>query len=81
MAQLCVDLVGNNRVPAPPVLSPDYPIQAAMDNFNWLERTLSGKGITNDTVMVIFQNIPTGEERPKCDNAISKRCTQERERH
>ena len=81
MAQLCVDLVGNNIVPVPPVLSPDYQIQAAMGNFNWLERTLSGKDITNDTVMVIFQNIPTGEERPKSDNAISKRCTQERERH
>ena len=79
LAQMCVDLAGDNRVPVAPVFSPDYPIQGAMDNYDFLEKKFSGKGSSHDTVMVLFQNTLHRLLHPISDSGISQRHNHERD--
>ena len=79
LAQMCVDLAGDNRVPVAPVFSPDYPTQGAMYNYKFLEKTLSSKGSSHDTVMVLFQNTLHRLLHPISDSGISQRHNHERD--
>jgi hypothetical protein len=45
----------------------------AMDNFDRNESTLTGTGSTHDTILVLFQNVPTDKEKPADGNDISTR--------
>ena len=57
LAKRIISLLGtNDRVPVKPVFTLQQPISAAMDNFDHIENTLSGKGSSHDTVLVLFQN-------------------------
>jgi hypothetical protein len=44
-----------------------------MDNFDRNESTLTGTGSTHDTILVLFQNVPTDKEKPADGNDISTR--------
>ena len=80
LAQECVDLVGEeHRVPFSPAAIEHHPIQEALDNFDFLHKTVTGKGPGHDTVWVIFQNIPsTIDNIPQCQNTTSTRPEQRR---
>ena len=47
-----------NRCPVSSMISECHVIQGAMDNFDHIENTVSGKDSSHDTVLVIFQNKP-----------------------
>ena len=66
-------LTEDDRVPLAPVFSPEYPISGAMDNFDHLERNLSGKGSSHDTVLVLFQNVMIHDVEPSSLEKISIR--------
>lgn len=67
IAGMIIEKAGNYRCPVNDNIKPGYPIQGAMDNFNHQERTNSGSEVSNDTVLVIFQNRCLGPdvEEPK----------------
>lgn len=56
IAMSIIDKAGRHRCPVNDDIVEGIPIQGAMDNFNHMERTDSGKEVSNDTVLVIFQN-------------------------
>ena len=64
---------GDNRGPVNDCIKSGTPIQGAIDNFNHKERTPTGGDISNDTVMVIWQNSDSKEETQSTTNEISKR--------
>ena len=49
-----------------------------MDNFNRNESTLVGTGSTHDTILALFQNVPSNLEKPPEMNKISERAIQSR---
>lgn len=56
IAKWIIEVTGENRCPVSDDIKPGYPIQCAVDNFNHQERSMSGISVSNDTVLVIFQN-------------------------
>ena len=77
IAKRITSLLGpNDRVPLAPVFIPAHPISGAMDNFDHIERNLSGKGSSHDTVLVLFQNVPVNDTSPSNLNKISVRSSQ-----
>ena len=65
IAKRITSLLGpNDRVPLAPVFTPVHPISGAMDNFDHIERNLSGKGSSHDTVLVLFQTVPVNDTSP-----------------
>ena len=57
-----ISTTGDNRIPLPPVLESSSPLNGAMDNVDRNESTLEGTGSTHDTILVLFQNVPTKKE-------------------
>lgn len=53
--------------PLPSVIDDSSPIQGAMDNFDHIEITPSGKDSSHDTVLVIFQNKHCSQQLPPCE--------------
>ena len=77
IAKRITSLLGpNDRVPLAPVFTPAHPISGAMDNFDHIERNLSGEGSSHDTVLVLFQNVPVNDTSPSNLNKISVRSSQ-----
>ena len=56
LANRIIKTAGNNRVPVPPKISPSVMIHGAMDNFDHIENTPSGKDSSHDTILMLFQN-------------------------
>ena len=73
IAEQIISTAVDNRIPLPPILGPSSPLNGAMDNFDCNESTLAGTGSTHDTVLVLFQNIPTNKEKPLDECVISTR--------
>ena len=73
IAEQIISTAGDNRIPLPPVLESSSPLNAAMDNFDRNESTLAGTGSTHDTILVLFQNVPTNKENPSDESDISTR--------
>ena len=64
LAEQIVTTAGDNRVPHPPVFETTSPLNGAMDNFVCNESTLAGTGCTHDTILDLFQNVPSNLEKP-----------------
>jgi hypothetical protein len=73
IAEQIISTAGDNRIPLPPVLESSSPLNAAMDNFDRNESTLAGTGSTHDTILVLFQNVPTNKENPSDESDILTR--------
>ena len=73
IAEQIISTAGDNRIPLPPVLESSSPLNAVMDNFDRNESTLAGTGSTHDTILVLFQNVPTNKENPSDESDISTR--------
>ena len=71
LARIIISTAGTNRVLVAPVYVPEHPISGPMDNFDLIERNLSGTGNTHDTVLVIFQNVRKAEPLPRNTSCIS----------
>ena len=65
MAQTDIDTAGKDRCPVNNSIKPGIPIQGAVDNFNHKERTDSGGDVSNDTVLVIWQNGKEDDIEPR----------------
>ena len=61
IAEQIISTAGDNRIPLPPVLESSS-LNTAMDNFDHNESALAGIGSTHDTILVLFQNVPTNKE-------------------
>ena len=65
-----------NRCPALPIIN-EHLVQGAIDNFDHIKNTASGKNSSNDTVLVIFQNQPrdsySNKTQPESCSASLKR--------
>lgn len=73
LAEQVIATAGNNRVPLPPIFEGRSPLNGALDNFDRNESTLAGKGSTHDTILVLFQNVPSNLEKPSQGSEISTR--------
>ena len=73
IADSIIASAGINRCPLSDAIISDHPIQAAVDNFNHQERTNSGIEVSNDTVLVIFQNRELTRDKR---SEMSKLCTE-----
>ena len=62
IAEEIVDKTGDNRGPVGDSIVEGCPIQGAVDNFNHQERTATGGDVSNDTVLVIWQNKETPDQ-------------------
>ena len=65
MAQTDIDTAGKDRCPVNNSIKPGIPIQGAVYNFNHKERTDSGGDVSNDTVLVIWQNGKEDDIEPR----------------
>ena len=72
IAQMDIDTAGKDRCPVNDCIEPGIAIQGAVDNFNHKERTDSGGEVSNDTVLVIWQNGKEDDIEPR---RMSKRDT------
>ena len=73
LAEQVISTAGNNRVPLPAVLEATSPLNGAVDNFDRNESTLAGTGSSHDTILILFQNVPLGIEKPPQESEISTR--------
>ena len=73
LAERIITTAGDNRVPLPSVLEKTSPLNGALDNFDRNESTLAGTSSTHDTILVLFQNVPTTLEKPPKESEISTR--------
>ena len=71
LAERIITTAGDNRVPLPAVLEATSPLNGALDNFDRNESTLAGTGSTHDTILVLFQNVPIGLDKPPAESDIS----------
>ena len=72
LAMQTIERTGDNRGPVSESIKAGTPIQAAIDNFNHKERTHSGGDVSNDTVLVIWQNQDKDSELSHQKDVISK---------
>ena len=73
LAERIIEMAGNNRVPLPRVLETTSSLNGAMENFDRNESTLAGTASTQDTILVLFQNVPVTLAKPCDDCEISTR--------
>lgn len=71
LAQRIIDAAGPHRTPVSSDIESSVLIHGAMDNFDHDERTLSGKGGSHDTILMLFQNNPMNTGKPF--NKMSKK--------
>ena len=72
IAQMIRDKAGDSRGPVSDKIQSGIPIQGSVDNFNHRERTPTGGDVSNDTVLVIWQN-NDNVASPLNPNMMSKR--------
>ena len=79
LANEIMDSCVENKVSLPPTITSSSTIHGAMDNFDHNENTLSGKGSSHDTILMVFQNSDTSTET---ENVLHKsvNCNLERSR-
>ena len=56
LADRILKTMENHRVPVPSAIVPSKHIHGAMDNFDHIENSQSGKGSSHDTILMVFQN-------------------------
>lgn len=56
LARRIINATNGYRVPIPPNILPSLMIHGAMDNFDHIENTPSGKDSSHDTILMLFQN-------------------------
>ena len=78
LVERTISRANNNRVPVPPVVVKNQPINGAMDNFDHIECILSGKGTSHDTVLTLFQNVQKINALRKESETISHKISVEK---
>ena len=79
LANETMDSCVENKVPLPRTKTSSSIIHGAIDNFDHNENTLTGKGSSHDTIIMVFQN---SENSTETDNVLQKsvNCNLERRR-
>ena len=79
LANGIMDSCVENKVPLPRTITSSSIIHGTMDNFDHNKNTLTGKGSSHDTILMVFQN---SENAIEADNVLQKsvNCNLERSR-